>query len=60
LYELKQHKSWFDKEFLHFDIKGMQRLQNPNQRNENNLQNVRRGASKHFKEKHLKAKIDKL
>ena len=41
----------------------MQRLQNPNQRNVDNLNNVRRGASKYFrgeKKEYLKAKIDEL
>ena len=39
----------------------MQRLQNPNQRNVDNLNNVRLGTSKDFRRKnkgYLKAKID--
>jgi len=42
----------------------MQSLLHPNQSNVDNLNNVRRKASKHFrkkeKKKYLKAKIDKL
>ena len=41
----------------------MQQLQNPNQKNADNLNNVRRGASRHFrnkKQEYPKAKIDKL
>ena len=41
----------------------MQQLQNPNQKNADNLNNVRRKASRHFRNKkkeYLKAKIDKL
>ena len=55
LYGLKQHKPWFDKESLRFldqrkEAK-MQWLQDPNQSNVNNLNNVRREASIHFRNK---------
>jgi hypothetical protein len=53
LYELKQHKSWFNEEYLRFQIKEgkMQRLWNTNQRNVDNLNIVRRVASEHFRKK---------
>ena len=40
----------------------MQRLQNPNERNADNLNIARRVASEHFRKKkdYLKAKIDEL
>jgi hypothetical protein len=45
---LKQHKSWFDKECLHFLDQQKQTkvhwLQDPNQSNVDNLHNVGRGA----------------
>jgi len=52
---LKQHKPWFDKESLRFldqrkEAK-MQWLQDPNQSNVDNLNNVRREASIHFRNK---------
>jgi len=50
LYELKQHKPWFDEERSRFldqtkRVK-MQWLQDPNQSNVDNLNNVRRESSK--------------
>jgi hypothetical protein len=67
LYERKQHKPWFDKECSNsLDQKKqakMQWLQNPNQRNVDNLNNVRREASRHFrkeKKECLKDKINEL
>ena len=64
---MKQHKTWFDEECLGFLDQGklaeMQWLQNPNQSNEDNLSNVRREASRHFrnkKEEYLKAKLMNL
>jgi len=67
LHELKQHKQWFDEECLGFldqrkqDI--MQWVQDPSQIIVDNLNNVRREASKHFrntKKAYLKAKIEEL
>jgi len=67
LYKLKQHKPWFDEECLHFLGQRKQTnllwLQVPNQSNVDNLNNVRREASTHFRNKkteYLKAKIDEL
>ena len=64
---MKQHKTWFDEECLGFLDQGklaeMQWLQNPNQSNVDNLSNVRREASRHFrnkKEEYLKAKLMNL
>jgi len=64
LHELKQHKLWFDEECLHFldqrKQAKMQWVQVPSQRSVDNLNNVRREASRHFRNKkkeHLKAKI---
>jgi hypothetical protein len=55
LYERKQHKPWFDGECLKFLYQRkqakMQWLQNPNQSNVDNLKNVRREASRHFRKK---------
>jgi hypothetical protein len=67
LYELKQHKPWFEKEcsqFLHQtkQVKS-QWLLDPKQNNIDNLNNVRREASRHFRNKkkeYLKIKIDVL
>jgi hypothetical protein len=65
LYEFKQQKPWFDKECLQFldqrKQAKMQRLQEPNQSNVDDLNNGRREASRHFsnkKKEYLKAKID--
>jgi hypothetical protein len=67
LYELKHHKTWFDEKCLDFldqrKQTKMQWLQNPNQKNADNLNNVRREASRHFRNKkkaYLTAKIDKI
>ena len=67
LYEFKQHKPWFDEECVHFldprEQSKMQWLQNPNQSIADNLNNVRREASRHFRNKkkaYLKAKIDEI
>ena len=64
LHELKQHKPWFDEECLHFlderKQAKLQWVQDPSQRNVDNLNNVRREASRHFRNKQrvfLKAKI---
>ena len=64
LYELKQHKLWFDEECLNFlDQRKqtiMQLLQDPNQSNIDNLNNVRYEAHRNFRNKkeYLKVKID--
>jgi hypothetical protein len=67
LYERKQHKPWFDEECSKcLDQRKQAKmlwLQNPNQSNVDNLNNVRREASKHFRNKkkeYLKAKINEL
>ena len=61
LHELKQHKPWFDEECLGFSDQRkqakMQWINDPSQ------SNVRRDASKHFRNKkkaYLKAKIEEL
>jgi len=65
LYELKQHKPWFDEECVHFldqrNHAKMQWLQYPNQSNVDNLSSVRPETSRCFRNKkkeYLKAKID--
>ncbi len=67
LHELKQHKPWFDEEFLHFlderKQAKLQWVQDPSQRNVDNLNNVRHESSRHFRNKkkaYLKAKIEDL
>jgi len=67
LYELQQHKLWFDDECSGFldqrKQAKMQWLQVPNQSNVDNWNNVRPEASSHFrtkKKKYLKAKIYEL
>jgi hypothetical protein len=67
LCELKQHKAWFDEECLDFleqrKQAKMQWVQNANQSNVDNLNNVRREASRHFREtnkEYLKVKLRKL
>ena len=67
LYELKQHKPWFDEECLGFLDQSkqakMQWLDDPNQSNVDYLNTVRHEASKHFRDKkkaYLKVKIDEL
>jgi len=67
LYELRQHQPCFDEEFSYFlgqrkQLK-MRWLQDPNKSNVDNLKNVRREGSIHFRNKkkeYLKAKIDEL
>jgi hypothetical protein len=52
MYELKQYKSCFDKECLGFYQRNqakMQWVQVPSQNNVDNLNNVRRDASRHFR-----------
>ena len=55
LQELKQHKPWFGKECLHFldqrKKAKMQWIPDPSQSNVDNLNNVRRDASRHFRNK---------
>ena len=55
LHELKQHKPWIDEECLHFlderKQAKLQWVQDPSQRNVANLNNVRREASRHFRNK---------
>jgi len=67
LHELKRHKPWFDEESLNFSDQrkqiNMHSVQNPIQNNADNLKNVRREASRNFKNKrkaYLKAKIEEL
>jgi hypothetical protein len=67
LHELKQHKPWFDKECLGFldqrKQAKMQWIQDPSRSNVDNPNNVRRDASRHFRNKekaYLKAKIEEL
>jgi hypothetical protein len=67
LHEMKQHKPWFYEECLGIldqrKRAKMQLIQNPSQSNVDNLNNVRREASRHFRNKknaYLKAKIEKL
>jgi hypothetical protein len=65
--EAKRHKPWFDEEGSKLvdsrkQVK-LQWLQDPSVRNGDNLSNVRREASRHFrnkKRKYLKDKINKL
>jgi len=67
LHKLKKHKPLFDEECL--GILGqrkqakMQWIQDPSQRNIDNLNNIRRDASRHFRNKkkaYLKAKTEEL
>jgi hypothetical protein len=51
MYELKQHKPWFDECLGFFDQKKQQWVQDPSQSNLHNLNNVRREASRHFRNK---------
>ena len=67
LYELKQHKPWLDEERLGFSDKRkqteMQWVQEPSPSNVDNLDKVRREASRHSRNKkrdYSKAKIDEL
>jgi len=67
LQELKQHKPWFDEECLRFldqrKQAKMQSIQDHSQSNVDDLNKVRREASKHFREgekkkEYLKSKIE--
>jgi len=67
LKEMKQHKPWFDEECLGFLDKRkqakMQWIHDPSQSNVDDLNHVRRNASRHFRNKekaYLKAKIEEL
>jgi hypothetical protein len=67
LHERKRHIPWFDPEGSQFSYKSKQAkiqwLQNPNQSNGDNMNNVRREASRHFRKKKkecLKVKINEL
>ena len=67
LQELKQHKPWFDAECLGFlderKKANMQWIHDPSQSNVDNLNNVRRDASRRCRNKkktYLKAKIEEL
>jgi hypothetical protein len=55
LHELKQHKQWFDQECLGFldqrKQAKMQWIQDPSRNNVDNLNNVRREASRHVRNK---------
>ena len=55
LHELKQNKPWFDEECLGFLDKRkqakMQWIQDPSQSKVDNLNNVRREVSRHFRNK---------
>jgi len=67
LREWKQHKPWFDKECVDFldqrkQVK-MQWIQDPSRSSVDNMNNVRRNTSRHFRNKkkaYLKAKIEEL
>jgi hypothetical protein len=67
LHESKQHKPWFDGEYLHYleqrKRAKMQWVQDPSQSNVDNVNNVKREASRNFRNKkkaYLKAKIEEL
>jgi hypothetical protein len=67
LCKLKQQKPWFDEECLGFldqrKQTKMQWIPDPNQNNVDNLNNERRDATRHFRNKrnaYLKAKIQEL
>ena len=53
LQEMKQHKTWFGEECLHFlderKQAKMQWVQDPSQSNVDNVNNVRREAGRHFR-----------
>jgi hypothetical protein len=64
MHERKEHKPWFDEECLGIlDQRKQAKMQwtkDPSQSNVDNMNNVRRDASRHFRNKkkaHLKAKI---
>jgi hypothetical protein len=67
VHKLKQHKPWFDEECLHFIDQRkqtkMQWLQDPSQSIVDNMNSVRREASRHFrnrKEECLETEIKEL
>jgi len=67
LHELKQNKPWFDEECLDFleqrKQATMQWIQDPSQRNVDNLNNVRLEVGRHFRNKkkaYMRAKIEEL
>ena len=67
MHEMKQLKPWFEEECLGIldqrKQAKMQWIQDPSQRNADNLNNVRRDASRHFRNKkkaYLRAKIKEL
>jgi len=51
LYELKQNKPWINVECSRFLDQRKQCLQNSNQNNVDNLNNIRRTASRHLRKK---------
>jgi len=52
LHELKQHKPWFDEECLGFlDQRKQAKIQDTSQCNIRSLNNIRREASRHFRNK---------
>jgi hypothetical protein len=64
---MKQHKPWFDEAYLGIldqrKQAKMQWIQDSSQSNVDNMNNVRRDASRHFRNKkkaYLKAKIEEL
>ena len=67
MHEMKHHKPWFDEECLGTLDKRkqakMQWIQDPSKNNADNLNNVRRDAIRHFRNKtksYLRAKIEEL
>ena len=58
LHEWKQHKPWYDKERVDFldqrKQAKMQWIQDPSRSNVDNLNNIRRDASRHFRNKKKK------
>ena len=67
MHEMKQYKPWFDEECLSIlDQKmqaKMQWIQDPSQSNVDNLNNVRRDAGRHFRNKkkaYMRANIEEL
>jgi hypothetical protein len=62
-YELKKHETWFNKGFSKLLVQKkqakLQWLQDPNETNGDNLNNIRRETSRHFRNKkreHMKSK----
>ena len=67
LHEWKQHKPWFDRECVDFlnhrKQAKMQWIQDPSRSNVDNLNNIRRDASRYFRNKkkaYLEVKIEEL